>query len=265
MAGDLGRPRGEEQLRRSTSKDDDPVDVFAAAACRAYQARWKHMPVRIRGGGRMSHMVIDRTISRGMLADFIDGRQFRSDQACGDVGPRPGEPAQSERIRGSTMPHRAGARTSSWLASAATWPVITQRPAFTDIRAYRCRDELRPVGRLRPGACLTGRCSRPPAPQRTTCSTGDIDLAAVGQLPAASSSCRRRSRRTARRPANFQGAVTASAVIGAESKHRARYPCTPSRRPGGSPSSASSMMSPTRHLRCGRGGRFGMIRRCATP
>src|SRR4051794_12507762 len=70
-----------------TSEDDDPVDVFRERRLAAYQAWWEHMPVRIPRPRADVDTIIYRTISWGTLADFVllDGRQFRSDQACGDV------------------------------------------------------------------------------------------------------------------------------------------------------------------------------------
>ena len=121
-----------------TSEDEDPVDVFAARRLAAYQAWWEHMPVRIPRPQPDVDTIIYRTIHWGTLADFIllDGRQFRSDQACGDVVlnldpacPEAGDPAR-------TM---LGTVQETWLdgelaASEATWPVITQQTVVTDIR-----------------------------------------------------------------------------------------------------------------------------------
>ena len=95
-----------------TSEDDDPVDVFRSRRLAAYQAWWEHMPVRIPRPQADVDTIIYRTISWGTLADFIllDGRQFRSDQACGDVvaRPRAGVP-RSERSDTHDARHRAGA------------------------------------------------------------------------------------------------------------------------------------------------------------
>jgi alkaline phosphatase D len=52
----------------------------------AYQAWWEHMPVRVPRVKSWSDLTITRTIDWGNLARFhmLDGRQYRSNQACGD-------------------------------------------------------------------------------------------------------------------------------------------------------------------------------------
>jgi alkaline phosphatase D len=52
----------------------------------AYQAWWEHMPVRIAQAKQWRDLRIYRSVNWGRLARFwaTDGRQYRSDQACGD-------------------------------------------------------------------------------------------------------------------------------------------------------------------------------------
>ena len=140
-----------------TSEDDDPVDVFRSRRLAAYQAWWEHMPVRIPRPQADVDTIIYRTISWGTLADFIllDGRQFRSDQACGDVvlDLDAGVP-RSERSGTHDARHRAGAMARR-AAGGVGGDVAGDRPADGRHRhppAQRRRDQLRPVGRLRPGA-----------------------------------------------------------------------------------------------------------------
>ena len=65
---------------------EDPA-VFAARRLAAYQAWWEHMPVRIPKPQEGADTIIYRTGRYGDLLDLVllDGRQFRSDQACGDA------------------------------------------------------------------------------------------------------------------------------------------------------------------------------------
>ena len=157
--------------------------------------------------------IIYRTISWGTLADFIllDGRQFRSDQACGDVvlDLSPACPEASDPTR--TM---LGIEQERWLdgqlaASAATWPVITQQTVVTDIRLpngavinYDQWDGYAP-------ACDRMLFSAAVHTPRTIVLTGDIHLAAVGQLPGVGIEFVSTSiSSNGLVPGNFQGAVT---------------------------------------------------------
>ena len=60
VVGDLGRPRGREQLRRARSRRMARTPAaFAARRAAAYQVWWEHMPVRIAraaGGRRHDHL-----------------------------------------------------------------------------------------------------------------------------------------------------------------------------------------------------------------
>ena len=53
----------------------------------AYQAWWEHQPVRVPRARSWADLDITRTVDWGTLARFwmLDGRQYRSDQACGDT------------------------------------------------------------------------------------------------------------------------------------------------------------------------------------
>ena len=69
----------------------DPADAatFAARRAVAYQAWWEHQPVRL-PAPTGPDLTIRRSFDWGDLARFavVDGRQHRSDQACGDsLGP----------------------------------------------------------------------------------------------------------------------------------------------------------------------------------
>ncbi len=53
----------------------------------AYQAWWEHQPVRVPRAQSWADLNIIRSVDWGHLAKFwmLDSRQFRSDQACGDI------------------------------------------------------------------------------------------------------------------------------------------------------------------------------------
>jgi alkaline phosphatase D len=175
----------ENNYAASTSEDAAPPDEFLARRLAAYQAWWEHMPVRIArpaGGDTITY----RTIRWGSLADvmLLDGRQFRSDQACGDVvlSVDPACPETADPSR--TM---LGAAQEQWLGeqlatTTATWPVIAQQTVLSNVilpnGAVLNFDQWDgyPAARQR----LLLQAAQAP---RTVVLTGDIHLAAVGRLP----------------------------------------------------------------------------------
>jgi alkaline phosphatase D len=177
----------ENNYAGSTSEDAAPPDEFVARRLAAYQAWWEHMPVRLARPGGTDDTIAYRTITWGSLADVIllDGRQFRTDQACGDVvlsvDPACAETADPAR----TM---LGPAQEQWLgeqlaATTATWPVIAQQTVLSNVMLpngavlnYDQWDGY-PAARQR----LLLQAAQAP---RTVVLTGDIHLAAVGRLPA---------------------------------------------------------------------------------
>ena len=90
---DLGRSRGREQLRRPHTAGPLPMlPTFADRRFAAYQAWWEHQPVRLDPPVAVDQEYrIYRDMRWGELIDLtlLDGRQYRSDQACGDVDAEP--------------------------------------------------------------------------------------------------------------------------------------------------------------------------------
>ncbi len=167
----------------------DPAERagFTARRAAAYQAWWEHMPVRLDRPVEGVETIIYRHASYGDLVDLVllDGRQFRSDQACGDAGLST-EPACPE----ATDPARTmlGTTQEAWFAdriaaSRATWAVLGQQTVLTDLRLpnggvlnYDQWDGYAPArDRLLAAAA--------PAARRMVVLTGDIHLAGVGLLP----------------------------------------------------------------------------------
>jgi alkaline phosphatase D len=164
----------------------DPVDAatFPTRRDMAYQAWWEHMPVRLphpRPGGYPIH----RAVRWGDLAELVllDGRQYRSDQACGSptLSTDPACPEAFDPAR--TM---LGAEQESWLgatlaASTTTWPVIAQQTVLTNLRfgeAILNYDQWDGYGPARDRLLLQAA-----AADRLVVLTGDIHLAGVGRLP----------------------------------------------------------------------------------
>ena len=176
----------ENNYAGATSEDAVSADAFVARRLAAYQAWWEHMPVRISRPTGAEDTIIYRTVPWGSLADvmLLDGRQFRSDQTCGDVvlSVDPACPETADPTR--TM---LGSVQEQWLgdqlaATTARWPVIAQQTVLSDVTlpngAVLNFDQWDgyPAARQR----LLLQAAQAP---RTIVLTGDIHLAAVGTLP----------------------------------------------------------------------------------
>jgi alkaline phosphatase D len=120
-----------------------PPVVFLARRAAAYQAHYEHMPLRRSSVPAGPDMQMYRSLPFGKLAEFqlLDGRQYRSDQACGGV--------QSTPCPESLDPARTmlGAAQEAWLldridTSKATWNVLAQQ-------VIMCRADRDPGPELR--------------------------------------------------------------------------------------------------------------------
>jgi alkaline phosphatase D len=167
---------------------ENPVDAadFAARRSAAYQVWWEHMPVRLPPPQPDQVYPIHRRVPWGGLADVIllDGRQYRSDQACNDAVLETGPPCPGAAEPARTM---LGAEQERWLAEAiaastATWTVLGQQTVVTDIRLpnggilnYDQWDGYAPARER-----LLAQVA---AAERPVVLTGDIHVAAVGTLP----------------------------------------------------------------------------------
>ena len=110
-------------------------EQFLARRAAAYKAYWEHQPLRT-GPPRGPDLGLYRSIEYGNLARFavLDGRQYRSPQACGDttvlsdIGPPCPEASDPARSM-------IGAQQERWLfdelgKSKARWNVIAQQTVF---------------------------------------------------------------------------------------------------------------------------------------
>jgi len=164
----------------------DPAQ-FAARRLAAYQVWWEHMPVRIPKPHAGADTIIYRTGGYGDLLDLVllDGRQFRSDQACGDATMSL-EPACAEAAEPSrTM---LGAVQETWTAEAlaasgATWTVLGQQTVLTDLHlsngAVLNEDQWDGYAPARDRVLAAAA----PVAGKLVVLTGDIHLAGVGRLP----------------------------------------------------------------------------------
>lgn len=169
----------------------DPADAatFPARRFAAYQAWWEHQPVRLDPPVAVDQEYrIYRSVQWGDLIELalLDGRQYRTDQACGDVtlSLAPACPETTDPAR--TM---LGDVQEAWLydtldASKAVWNVIGNQVVFADstfngaVLNYDQWDGY-PVQRARILQHLADA-----AVPNVVVVTGDIHLAAVGQLRA---------------------------------------------------------------------------------
>jgi alkaline phosphatase D len=117
--------------------------TFLARRAAAYQACYEHLPLRRGSVPAGPDMQMYRTIPYGRLAELrlLDGRQYRSDQACGGV--------QSTPCPESLDPARTmlGGAQEQWLLdslgrSRTTWNVIAQQTIM-------CRADRDPGEELR--------------------------------------------------------------------------------------------------------------------
>ena len=106
-----------------------PAEAFRARRAAAYRAWWEHMPVRLERP-ESADLQIYRSFRYGDLLQLslLDGRQYRSDQTCGDVTASL-EPACAETFEPTrTM---LGSEQEAWLheqlrEAGGTWNAIAQ-------------------------------------------------------------------------------------------------------------------------------------------
>jgi alkaline phosphatase D len=167
-------------------EDPTEADGFAARRADAYQVWWEHMPVRLPPPADGGAYPIHRRVQWGALADLLllDGRQYRSDQACLDVTLSFEPPCQEAAEPTRTM---LGADQERWLDEAfasatGTWTVLGQQTVMTDLRlpngAILSHDQWDGYAPARDRLL-----DRAAGVDRVVVLTGDIHLAAVGTLP----------------------------------------------------------------------------------
>lgn len=165
----------------------DPVDpdYFTARRAAAYRAWWEHMPVRM-PAPTDENLTIYRRLAWGDLINFValDGRQYRSDQACNDAVLQT-TPACPEAVD----PNRSmlGTDQELWAIDAvadgtAIWNVIANQTVMSDIRLGEAVLNFDQWDGYAPSRdrLLTGIGER--NGDNLIVLTGDIHLAGVGNL-----------------------------------------------------------------------------------
>ncbi len=169
----------------------DPADAagFQDRRFAAYQAWWEHQPVRLDPPVSADQEYrIYRDTQWGDLIELalLDGRQYRSDQACGDATLNLDPPCAEALDPARTM---LGAEQEQWLldtlsASIAAWNVLGNQVVLADatfngaVLNYDQWDGY-PVARARLLQAFADNDI-----QNLVVITGDIHLAAVAQLRA---------------------------------------------------------------------------------
>lgn len=168
-------------------QDPAEADAFPARRLAAYQAWWEHMPVRVDRPAADRPTVVHRTARYGDLVELVllDGRQHRSDQACGGIQLSTEPPCPEAVDPTRTM---LGVEQERWLAEQlaatdATWVVLAQQTVLTDLRlpngAILNHDQWDGYAPARERLLAAAA----PVAGRTVVLTGDIHLAGVGRLP----------------------------------------------------------------------------------
>lgn len=167
---------------------ENPADAagFAARRDAAYQAWWEHTPTRLAPPVAAHEYRVYRGAAWGDLAEFtlLDGRQYRTDQACGDAVLKLDPPCPEIRSPGRTM---LGDAQEIFLedrlaGSTSRWNVIGNQTIMADatingaVLNYDQWDGY-PEARERFFAFLHAT-----AIPNVVVLTGDIHLAAVAQL-----------------------------------------------------------------------------------
>jgi alkaline phosphatase D len=177
----------ENNYATNNSERGTTSDAFTAQRAAAYQAWWEHMPTRLAQPKPGS--TIYRGFSIGSLANvfMLDGRQFRTDQACNDKVLSADPPCAETFDEARTM---LGAEQEKWLldglkASKSTWDIIGNQTILSDItlnNAVLNYDQWDgyPAARKRlvDGIAAIGRTG-------TVVVTGDIHLAGVADVTTA--------------------------------------------------------------------------------
>jgi alkaline phosphatase D len=167
-----------------TPQDVADSEGYAQRRAVAYQAWWEHMPVRL-APPVDENLTIYRKVAWGGLVNMLvlDGRQYRSDQACGDAVLQV-TPACDE----ASDPARSmlGSEQETWVAdnvaSDAIWTVLANQTVMTDIRLGQAILNFDQWDGYAPSRDRILDAVDAAAVENLVVITGDIHLAGVGQL-----------------------------------------------------------------------------------
>jgi alkaline phosphatase D len=123
-------------------EDDAPPEIFRFRRAAAFQAWYEHMPVRRRSLPNGSAIQMYRSARFGDLAefDFLDTRQYRSNQPCGD-----GFKMACAEVN-SPSAHMLSGEEETWLtrnlqSRDARWNVVAQQVMMMSLDRRRRPDE----------------------------------------------------------------------------------------------------------------------------
>ncbi len=113
---------------------EGPQPDFAARRSAALQAYWENMPLRPQARPRGVDMQLHRRVDWGALATFhmLDTRQYRTDQACGDVY-RSDCPERFDVLRSLTGPMQEQWLLNGFQQSRARWDILGQQVFFSQM------------------------------------------------------------------------------------------------------------------------------------
>ena len=127
----------ENNYAGTTPQDDADAATFAERRRQAYQVWWEHQPVALDPPPATGEYRIHRSFQWGSLLGIavLDGRQYRTDQACGDATLDTGPPCAETFDETRTM---LGDEQEQWLldtlrSDTSTWRVIAQQTVFGDV------------------------------------------------------------------------------------------------------------------------------------
>jgi alkaline phosphatase D len=176
----------ENNYAADVGDDGDPA-AFRERRAAAYRAWWEHQPVRLPRPDS-ADLQIFRRVDLGSLVTLllVDGRQYRSDQACGAPVLSLTPPCPEITAPGRTM---LGPEQEAWLAgelaaTTAAWTVVANQTVVADLRVGQAvlnYDQW--DGYPDAQARLLGALAQAPAPPVVL--TGDIHLAGVAVLSGA--------------------------------------------------------------------------------
>jgi len=116
------------------SQGAPPVDDVRALRAAAYQAYYEHMPLRVAPPDDFTNFQIHHSFPIGDLATVyvLDGRQYRSDQACNDSPQRPCAEVH-DPSRTMLGPTQKQWLTAALRASSSVWNVMAQQVVFSAV------------------------------------------------------------------------------------------------------------------------------------
>jgi alkaline phosphatase D len=171
-------------LGENEMESEEQMHVRRAAA---YQAWWEHQPVRVPRARSWGDLTITRPIAWGQLAQFLmmDGRQYRSGQACG--GGTRAVPCGTWGDASRTM---LGDVQERWIADALAssttrWQVLANQvmlAPFDDATGAPVRVAMDQWGGYPAARERLVRTIAERAPNRTVVLTGDIHSSWVNEV-----------------------------------------------------------------------------------